>query len=44
MQSLIDFYWRDAPIFIRVLVAFFLVCFGIGLFANLAIFMLTLLR
>jgi len=44
MQSLIDFYWRDVPIFIRLLVAFFLACFGIGLFANLAIFVLALLR
>jgi len=44
MQSLIDFYWRDVPIFIRLLVAFFLALLWIACRYNLAIFVLALLR
>jgi hypothetical protein len=43
MKSLIDFYWSDAPIGARIVVVFFLICFGTGAGANLLILLLTII-
>jgi hypothetical protein len=41
---MIDFYWTNAPLVARIIVAVSVACLGVGLLANLTIALLTIVK